>query len=299
MTVKDRLRAFKNIGRYHAEIAYKKLAGRLHPALRTFPELDDYPEVTIFITNINNRYPLELALRSLRSTVIYPNFRIVIADNGSTDGSVAFVRSLIAEGWPIRLLEHGKPKHQPLWYDQMMEEADTPYWVGIHEDMYFLNDGWLLDLIARMEKQKDIDLLGGAYFAPKRAVREPVKGGLVDIAESLSTWIFCMRTELREKISSTFQDHKRLNEETGRQLIYDQGGKLIEDMRAAGLRYEVMPDWYVLKWQHIANISWGFKAGMSDAVRAYKLHQLRDVERRVEALRARAGSKERVLVQAE
>ena len=283
-SLRDSLTAGLRIARYHGQILTKKIRALVSGG-PTLEALDSIPAVTVFITNINNRYPLELTLRTLTANTAYPNYQILVADNGSTDGSIDMVKELIRQGFPIRLIEHGAPRPQHEWYDYMAETVDTPLWIGLHEDMMFLDDDWLVELVFEAQRQPDLLLLGGEYFPPRFGMREPVSKETVNLMESLSTWIFCARADLREHVDTSFSYYKHWSDEANRTILYDQGGKLIRDLRAAGLGFGCMPPAFTNKYQHVANISWAFKHDMQDAQRRYKLHQLADIKRRVKRLR--------------
>lgn len=285
MNLQTRLKAIKWISRFHLDIAYKRAAAWLHPTLQRTHNFSAPPAVTVLVTTFNCRYPLELTLRSLRMHTNYPNYRILVAHNASTDGTIAFLQELIEQGWPLELIDCDEAKPQWWWFDWMMEEVETPYWVGLHQDMYFLSGDWLTDLVYGMEQEEDLLLLSGERSPARENVNEPVKGGKVDVAEKPSTWIFCARRELGRHIDTSWRDDKRRDPTTGKLIIYEHGAKLIEDMQAAGLRYDWMPSWYGLRWQHIENLSWAFAHRMNEAVRRYKVHQLQDCERRAKAMR--------------
>ena len=280
--VADRLRGIYLIADYHATVARKRLrAGKLPGYVDAVPS--EPPSVTVYVTNSNNRDPLELTLRTLFETTTYPNIEVVVADNNSTDGSIEFVESLM-DDHPVRLLSgESKPQHE--WYDYFMSTTTSEYWVGIHEDMMFLSSGWLSDLIGFMEMHPETELLGGEYFRPVEGATEPVSHEIVNLRESLSTWIFCVRSSLRNHTSTSFAFHKYWDEQLGRTILFDQGGKLIQDMRNDGRGFACMPGWYTQKWQHIGNVTWAFKHNMSPGIRAFKLHQIRDMSRRLKRLR--------------
>ena len=284
-SVGDRLHGLYMIAKYHANVAKKQVRAKRLPGFKDSVP-NDPPSVTIYVTNSNNRDPLELTLRTLFETTTYSNFQVVVADNNSTDGSIEFVESLM-DDHPVRLLSgESKPQHE--WYDYFMSTNTSEYWIGIHEDMMFLSNGWLSDLIGFMEAHPETDMLGGEYFGPVEGMQEPVSGEIVNLRESLSTWIFCVRTGLRERATTSFAFYKYWSEDLRRTIAYDQGGKLIEDMRYDGLTFACMPDWYTDKWQHIGNVTWAFKYDMNPGFRAFKLHQIRDMSRRLRRLRKRS-----------
>lgn len=276
------VRTARLVAGHHGRILQKKLrAGGLPSYAEAVP--DPAPAVTVLVTNMNNRAPLELTLRTLFAHTQYPNLEVWVADNDSTDGSVEMVEAL-QEDYPIRLIRGpARPQHE--WYDHLFENATTPYWVGIHEDIVFLGDDWLADLIGFMEAEPETYMLGGEHFPDAEGVGEPVSGEVVDIRESLSTWIFCVRSDLRDRVDTSFAFYKYWNETRRRTIAYDQGGKLIEDMRAEGIRFACMPPWYLGKWHHLANISWVFQHDASPSRLAFKRHQIWDAERRARAAR--------------
>ncbi|NNE33920.1 MAG: glycosyltransferase [Rhodothermales bacterium] len=277
----DRLRGTWMVLRYRARVARKKRTG---PSFSEFTAKvpAEQPSVTVYITNSNNRSPLELTLRTLFEHTEYSNFEVVVADNNSTDGSIEMVESIMKDN-PVRLLSGvSRPQHE--WYDHFFRTNSTDYWVGIHEDMVFLSGDWLAELIGYMEAYPETDLLGGEYFPEVHDVPEPVSGTVVTMRESLSTWIFCVRTTLRDHVSTSFEFYRYEDEESGKLIVFDQGGWLMKNMRDNGRTFAVMPDWYVQKWEHLSNITWAFKYDMDPAVRMLKLHQIRDTDRRLKRL---------------
>ena len=281
-SLKNRLLAGRWIATYHLRVLRKQLKNAFTDSPPLFSE--DAPSVTIFITSLNNRYPLELTLRTLVEHTSYPNYEIWVGDNGSTDGSVELIESLINEGWPLRLIEQpeGRPQHE--WYDLMAENVQTKYWVGVHEDMMFTGDGWLEDLIHFMETHPDTLLLGGERRYSGVGA-EPVSGEIVEDKENLSTWIFCARENLRNFIGTSFEFHKEWDKEDERYKTYDLGARLIEDMRLKGLNFECMPESYLDKFHHLGSITWSFqddRVDMSKARRTFKEHQIKDAKRRVQ-----------------
>jgi len=292
------LKAGTRIARYQGTLLVKRLRAPFSSG-PTVEDLDDTPPVTVFITSLNNRSALELALRTLMAHTAYPNYQILVADKASTDGSVEMVQGLIEQGAPIRLLAHKSPaplQHES--YEMMAATVDTPLWVGMHEDMMFLADDWLVDLVYEMQTRPELLILGGEYVPPRSNFTEPVGKKVVDLMEPLSTWLFCARADLRNHSDTPFAFHKQWSEERGRPILYDQGGRLIEDLREAGLGVGYMPPSYRNKYQHVSNLSWAFKNGIDDAVRRFKKHQIADIERRVRRLQCQPPTFQRSLADA-
>jgi glycosyltransferase involved in cell wall biosynthesis len=289
-TIAERLAFVRMVAAYHARLSAKLFAAPFLPAWNggtsgsVTPAPRRSPRVTVLITSANQRGPLEVTLRTLRATAGYENYEVWVADHGSTDGTVEFLDRLVQEGWPLRVIQHGERRPQHEWYDFMLRNAQTPYWVGLHEDLIFFAKGWLADLIAFMETHPDIDLLGGEEFPPQPGYVEPVSQAVVDLEESLSTWVFCVRTALRERIESSFAYHDEWDEERQRKLLYDQGGKLIADLKSAGFGFASMPPWFTWKFHHVGNLSWTFDHAARGVWHAFKRYQIRDARRRARRL---------------
>jgi hypothetical protein len=244
------------------------------------------PSVTILITSSNNRFPLELTLRTMLAKTRYRPYRLLVADNESTDGSFEWLNSL-TDRIPIEIMHSARPQSE--WYDLMFREAETDYWVALHEDLIFTGRDWLDDLIARMEADPELQLLEGEYFEPKLGMAEPVSGEVIDLGESLASWLFCVRTSLRERLPDTsFAFYKGPEPSAAEpRQCYDLGGKLLSDMREAGLKYAWMPRWYRAKWHHVENLTW-IRAHPGSGMHAkLKRYQRRDIERRVRRLTVR------------
>src|SRR5262245_57400142 len=60
--------------------------------------------ITIAITNYNGRHVLEDTLRSIRN-LDYPDYSVVLVDDGSTDDSIRFVSETFPE---VRIIEMGR-----------------------------------------------------------------------------------------------------------------------------------------------------------------------------------------------
>jgi hypothetical protein len=269
--------------KYRTKVAFKGAAAALLGAM-PYRRLRDRPSVTLLITSSNNRYPLELTIRTLRRTTRYPNYSIVVADNGSTDGSLELLEQL-SERLPLTVIRDAG-RAQSRWYDHAFRTFDSDYWLGLHEDLIFLGRDWLVDMLARMERDRSLYLLAGEQVRTGGRFHEPVSGRLVVAGLSLSTWLFCVRTSLRDRLDSSFAFRVEEPDGEGIPTVYDQGGKLLLDMAERGLAYGYMPEWFRLKWHHIGNLSWIREYGGETAYAALKEYQRRDAERRAKRMRA-------------
>src|SRR5918992_3900959 len=135
------------IVKYRLTVAAKRIAGPAAGVLRR-PRVSNGSSVTLFLTNRNNRYPLELTIRTMLAKTRYEPFKVVVADNSSMDGSREWLESVSVRA-PLTILQGARPQSE--WYDRMFREVGTDYWVALHEDLIFTGSDWLADLIGRME----------------------------------------------------------------------------------------------------------------------------------------------------
>ena len=274
--------------RYWLTLSTRKLLS-LVLALRPHPDLSAYPPVTLFVINTNNRYPLELTLRSIHKYTSYPNYQIWVADNASDDDSRTFLEK-VKDPMGLNVIYGSSQKEHGEWLDYAAEHVETPFWVGIDEDMYFLQDGWLTDMMRIMIDNPDLYLLCGEGSREKwnenhviPNTYEPVSGAKIDKGEYASTWLFCVRTSLRDRVESSFLFHEEgAREETGNMLCYDTSGKIMAEMREKSVKYDYMPSWFKNKFFHFGNMACAFKMDRKNEHFFLKRYQLQDIKRRLQ-----------------
>lgn len=102
--------------------------------------------VAIVILNYNTRHFLEEFLPSVMSTD-YANFKVVVADNASTDDSVQFVKN----NYPsCELIIFGKNHGFTGGYNLALQQIDADYYVLLNSDVK-VQPGWLTPLVERAE----------------------------------------------------------------------------------------------------------------------------------------------------
>lgn len=110
-----------------------------------------FPAVAIVILNYNGRNYLEKFLPSVIIST-YQNKKIIVADNGSTDDSVAFLK-LNFPTVEIILLE--KNFGFAGGYNEALKKVDADYYILLNSDVE-VTANWVEDLIALMESDKKI-----------------------------------------------------------------------------------------------------------------------------------------------
>lgn len=105
------------------------------------------PSVAIVILNWNGRHYLQQFLPFVLKTD-YPNFFVVVADNASTDDSIAFLQ----EHYPdVRQIHLSKNYGFAEGYNEALKQVQADYYVLLNSDVE-VTPGWLLPLVACLQK---------------------------------------------------------------------------------------------------------------------------------------------------
>jgi hypothetical protein len=120
-----------------------------------------YPNVFIIIVNWNGKRLLKNCLDSVFKQT-YPNYEVILVDNGSTDGSVKFVEEVYAPEIKDGVLKiivndknYGFAKGNNIGIVKALEDTKTKYVVTLNNDV-IVRDDWLKRLIEKAQQGYDI-----------------------------------------------------------------------------------------------------------------------------------------------
>ncbi|MDN3547734.1 glycosyltransferase family 2 protein [Mucilaginibacter aquaedulcis] len=117
----------------------------------------DTPKVAVVILNWNGVKYLKQFLPSVLAST-WPGLDIVLGDNGSTDGSVAFVK----ENFPsVKIIETGNNYGFTGGYNRVLSQVQADYFILLNSDVEVV-PGWIEPVIELMESDSLI-----ATAAPK------------------------------------------------------------------------------------------------------------------------------------
>ncbi|MFN8244011.1 MAG: glycosyltransferase family 2 protein [Ferruginibacter sp.] len=123
-------------------------ADQLTPTASGAPAL---PSVAIVILNWNGRHFLEQFLPSVVATA-YPNAVVIVADNASTDDSVAFLRSHYPQ---LRIIQNSSNEGFARGYNTALKQVEADYYVLLNSDVE-VTPGWVTPVIELMERDATI-----------------------------------------------------------------------------------------------------------------------------------------------
>ena len=103
------------------------------------------------ILNWNGKHYLEQFLPSVLSST-YGNYKVIVADNGSTDDSIQFMRSKYPG---IRLLMNSQNEGFAKGYNTALKQVEADYYVLLNSDVE-VTPGWIEPVIEFMELDHSI-----------------------------------------------------------------------------------------------------------------------------------------------
>lgn len=117
----------------------------------------DTPKVAVVILNWNGVKYLKQFLPSVLAST-WPGLEVVIGDNASSDGSVAFIK----ENYPgIKVIQNDRNYGFTGGYNRVLNQVDADYYILLNSDVEVV-PGWIEPVIALMESDSLI-----AAAAPK------------------------------------------------------------------------------------------------------------------------------------
>jgi GT2 family glycosyltransferase len=139
--------------------------------------LNALPKVAIVILNWNGRKFLEQFLPFVNATE-YGNVELIVADNGSTDESLTFIR----QAYPaLRIIQLEKNYGFAKGYNEALRQVEAEYFVLLNSDVE-VNPHWLQPMVELMESDKTI-----AACQPK--ILSYAKPGFFEYAGAAGGWL--------------------------------------------------------------------------------------------------------------
>jgi GT2 family glycosyltransferase len=127
------------------------------------PEHNAWPKVSVVILNYNGLHFLERFLGGVEASS-YPNLRIIVADNASTDGSVAYLQAKgytpqqIGSTARLTYIVNAENEGFAGGYNRALAQVDTEgYWVLLNSDVE-VPEHWIEPVIAMMVKDPQIGI---------------------------------------------------------------------------------------------------------------------------------------------
>jgi GT2 family glycosyltransferase len=141
--------------------------------LKTDSSMGTRKKVCIIVVNFNGKHLLKDLLDSLIEKTTYLNYRLVLVDNGSTDGSGEFVEKLYP--W-IQILRNSKNLGFSRANNQGIKACNADYYLLLNTDMRIHTKGWLTNLVCLLESDKNIGIVTCHQPSSEEALRKSTIG---------------------------------------------------------------------------------------------------------------------------
>jgi GT2 family glycosyltransferase len=133
----------------------------------------------IVILNWNGKHYLEKFLGTLVSKTSIPGVSIIVADNGSSDGSVEYLKMAHLN---VRIIEFEENLGYTGGYNRALKEVNADYFLLLNSDIE-ASDGWLEPLISNMDNNSKVGICMPkirSAFEPQSFEYAGACGGFID-----------------------------------------------------------------------------------------------------------------------
>jgi GT2 family glycosyltransferase len=126
-------------------------------------DFNHFPFVSIIIVTCNHRNFLEPCLKSVLNSD-YPNYEVIVVDNGSIDGSVELVEHMTRDTAKLRLIKSSTNLGHSLGVDIGVERAQGEYIAKLDDDT-IVDPNWLKELMNVLTVDPNIGVSqSGSYY---------------------------------------------------------------------------------------------------------------------------------------
>jgi len=144
-----------------------------------------YPSVAVVIIHWNKRALLEQFLPSVVAST-YPNLKIVIADNASTDDSIAFIKANFPT---VDTLVLDQNYGYAGGYNHALKQIDADYYVLLNNDVE-VTPNWIEPIVEAMQKDEKIAAAQPKILQYKQKDHFEYAGGAGGYIDYLG-YVFC------------------------------------------------------------------------------------------------------------
>ena len=116
-------------------------------------------KVSIVILNWNGKDYLKKCLESVKKNTAYPNYEVIVVDNGSVDGSAELLEKMKREGFLHKLIKNPENKGFAHGNNQGFSAADGDYFYMLNNDTLVEKD-WLKNAVKVLESGRRVAAVG-------------------------------------------------------------------------------------------------------------------------------------------
>jgi glycosyltransferase involved in cell wall biosynthesis len=211
--------------------------------------------VTVHVASINTRYATELCIRTMRRYA-GRDFRLVVGDCGSTDGSLELLRDYEERGWlTLEVAPNGRQHAE--WLDQWLRECPTRFAVFCDSDIEFFEPGWLDEMVCAAH-DNDAALVCAEIIPSRARFVHPHSGAKRTLGARPAPWLLLVDAQrVRGRLDASF-GYAEVEDPAafGGIVGYDVGGAFFAGLRAVGFGWVQLPDSFRRTYRHFSGLSW-------------------------------------------
>jgi O-antigen biosynthesis protein len=146
--------------RHRAELA-RSLRERLGPA----PEREHWPSVSAIVPTRDGLGHLERLFAGLTAHTHYPELEVVVVDNASSDGTLAYLKSLRTP-FPVHVVANEENLSYAQANARGVERASGELLLFLNNDIEPFEPAWLKELVAALESE-GVEAVGATLLHPE------------------------------------------------------------------------------------------------------------------------------------
>ena len=157
------------------------------------------PLVCVYVITYNGKRFLETCFRTLAQLTDYPNHQLILADNGSSDGSGEYIRKSFPQVDVLRIFPNAGYAHGANAAIEDARRRGAKYIALMNDDIEILHSHWLREAVAHAERDPSIGIIGFAEATSDGGSSGVPERALIDV-EYLGSFAMVIPVELFDRI---------------------------------------------------------------------------------------------------
>ena len=139
------------------------------------------PLTCLYVITYDGKRFLEKCFDSLQKLTDYSNHRLVLVDNGSSDGSGDYVREHFPEVEVLRIFPNAGYANAANKAVEHARANGAEYVVLMNDDIEILHAHWLTEAVAQAERDPQLGIIGFVETTPEDTESQPPQSTLFEV----------------------------------------------------------------------------------------------------------------------
>lgn len=127
-------------------------------------------KVSIIIPNKDHYKDLKTCLDSIFALTTYPNYEIIIVDNGSTEANVFHYYDWLQKAKGVKVLSLDIPFNYPRLNNFAAEAAEGDYLLFLNNDIKIITPAWIEEMVMYAQRE-DVGAVGAMLYYPDNTIQ--------------------------------------------------------------------------------------------------------------------------------